>query len=114
MLTLLEADKRNPGEAMALAYPRCDDERCYIPPNLYLIGTMNVADRSLALVDFALRRRFAFFDLEPAFGEIWRNWVSGQCGIPADFLSGIARKLDGIERTDRQRPHLGPAIPHWP
>ena len=93
MLTLLEADKRNPGEAMALAYPRCDDERCYIPPNLYLIGTMNVADRSLALVDFALRRRFAFFDLEPAFDEIWRNWVSGHCGIPADFLSGIARKL---------------------
>ena len=75
MLTLLEADKRNEGEALALAYPRKPGERVHIPPNVYVIGTMNVADRSLALVDLALRRRFAFFDLEPIFGSVWRHWM---------------------------------------
>ena len=54
MLTLLEADKRNPGDAMRLAHSRLDAERIYIPPNVYVIGTMNLADRSIALVDLAL------------------------------------------------------------
>ncbi|NMM88236.1 hypothetical protein B2J88_28445 [Rhodococcus sp. SRB_17] len=77
LLTLLEADKRSPENAMRLAYPRSDDERFHIPPNLYVIGTMNVADRSLALVDMALRRRFAFIELEPQFGIPWTEHVSG-------------------------------------
>ena len=75
LLTLLEADKRSPNDALALAYPRDDGERFHIPPNVYVIGTMNLADRSLALVDFALRRRFAFFDLEPQLNDAWREWV---------------------------------------
>ena len=96
MLTLLESDKRNAGEAMALAYPRSDRERVYIPPNVYVIGTMNVADRSLALVDFALRRRFAFFDLEPTFGEFWRDWVSVNAGISDEFLADVERRLTAL------------------
>ena len=93
MLTLLEADKRSPDEALALAYPREPGERFHIPPNVYVIGTMNTADRSIAMIDLALRRRFAFFDLEPVFGDVWREWVSEQCGIPADFLADVERRL---------------------
>ena len=78
LLTLLEADKRTPDDALTLAYQHTTNERFHIPSNLYVIGTMNLADRSLALVDLALRRRFAFFDLEPAINETDRrqlpNW----------------------------------------
>ena len=99
MLTLLEADKRNPEEALALSYPRTADERVHIPPNIYLIGTMNVADRSLALVDLALRRRFAFVDLEPRFGDLWRDWVRQQCGIETDFLMKIENSLTALNQS---------------
>ena len=108
MLTLLESDKRNAGEAMALAYPRTDGERVHIPPNVYVIGTMNIADRSLALVDFALRRRFAFFDLEPTFGSVWRNWVSDNCGIPDALLRDIERRLTALNDQIAADPTLGP------
>ncbi|MCV5373069.1 AAA family ATPase, partial [Escherichia coli] len=74
-LTLMEADKRTPTEALSLSYPKNADEKIYIPENLYIIGTMNIADRSLALLDLSLRRRFAFIDLKPAFNDAWRNWV---------------------------------------
>jgi 5-methylcytosine-specific restriction protein B len=93
MLTLLEADKRTPNEALELCYRRVDGERVSIPGNLYVIGTMNIADRSLALVDYALRRRFAFVELEPRLGKTWRDWVSGQCGITTEILDEIERRI---------------------
>lgn len=104
MLTLLEADKRNPDEALALAYPHEIGERVYIPPNVYVIGTMNLADRSLAMVDLALRRRFAFFELEPTLNNTWREWVNEQCGIDDGFLAVIAQRIDALNEeiaTDR-------------
>ena len=62
LLTLLEGSKRTPDDALELTYPDADGVRrpVYIPENLFVIGTMNIADRSLALVDLALRRRFRF------------------------------------------------------
>ena len=98
MLTLLEADKRTPEEALALAYSRDEDERVHIPPNVYLIGTMNVADRSLALVDLALRRRFTFVDLEPIFGEPWRQWMQAQGGLDDDFLQRVEQRMVALNR----------------
>ena len=108
LLTLLEADKRNPDSALTLAYPRPDSERFHIPPNVYLIGTMNLADRSLALVDFALRRRFAFFDLHPMLNETWRNWVNENCGLPSYFLDEIAGRIGSLNDRVAGDPNLGP------
>ena len=107
LLTLLEADKRTPENALTLAHQSTVGERCYIPPNLYVIGTMNLADRSLALVDLALRRRFAFFDLEPALNETWRDWVNRQCGIPTDFLIDISHRIGSLNDLIAADPNLG-------
>lgn len=62
LLMLIEADKR--GDSLELAYSK---EKFSVPSNLYIIGLMNTADRSLALIDYALRRRFSFIKIEPAF-----------------------------------------------
>lgn len=67
LLMLIEADKRGKSEyAVRLAYK--PGEKFTVPPNLYIIAMMNTADRSLAMIDYALRRRFAFFPMEPGFG----------------------------------------------
>ena len=108
MLTLLEADKRTEEEALALSYPRSADERVYIPLNLHVIGTMNVADRSLALVDLALRRRFGFIDLEPVFGGVWRNWVSQQFSVDTSFLDDIEVRITSLNQTIAEDNLLGP------
>ena len=61
---LIEADKRGEKNKIQLLY---SDELFFIPKNVYIIGLMNTADRSLAMIDYALRRRFSFFDLKPGF-----------------------------------------------
>ena len=107
MLTLLEADKRTPNEALELCYRRLETERVFIPGNLYVVGTMNIADRSLALVDYALRRRFAFVELEPRLGKTWRAWVSEQCGIASDILDEIERRILALNETITADTSLG-------
>lgn len=66
VLMLLEKDYRGSENAVQLP---CNGERFFIPENLHVIGMMNTADRSLALMDYALRRRFAFFAMAPALGN---------------------------------------------
>lgn len=73
LFMLLEQDKRN--EKIKLLYK---DELFSIPENLYVIGTMNTADRSLALPDYALRRRFAFYKMKPAFeNQKFKDYIQG-------------------------------------
>ncbi len=108
MLTLLEADKRTPNEALELSYRQFDDERVFIPKNLYVIGTMNVADRSLALVDLALRRRFAFIDLEPVLGEPWRNWLQSRYGFDTQTLDKVESRITELNEMISADTGLGP------
>lgn len=98
LLTLLEAGKRTPKEALELSYPDVDGKRrpVHVPENLFVIGTMNIADRSLALVDLALRRRFAFVSLEPRMGETWRRWVVEQCALDKDIVAEIERRMSEL------------------
>lgn len=60
-------EKSHRGKELTLMY---DNREFTIPKNVYIIGTMNTADRSLAMIDYALRRRFAYFDLEPRLSEL--------------------------------------------
>lgn len=69
---------------------------------------MNIADRSLALVDLALRRRFAFFDLKPTLGEEWRNWVHSKAGIDNDFLQLIEQRIVSLNNEISKDRNLGP------
>lgn len=77
LLMLIEHDKRD--RPAQLLYAK---EPFSVPENMYIIGMMNTADRSLALIDYALRRRFAFFELHPAFNS------SGFMGKQKNFASG--------------------------
>ena len=65
LMKLIEFDKRD-RENVILPYSR---EEFTVPDNIYIIGTMNTADRSLSMVDYALRRRFAFYHVSPAFSR---------------------------------------------
>ena len=64
LLMLIEADKRGNDYSVNLVY---SNKKLSLPENLYIIGMMNTADRSLAMIDYALRRRFAFYTMIPAF-----------------------------------------------
>jgi 5-methylcytosine-specific restriction enzyme B len=107
MLTLLEVTKRRGSEAIELAYRKEPGERVHVPENLYVVGTMNVADRSLAIVDLALRRRFAFIDLEPRFGDAWRAWCA-RGGIENAILAEIEGRIGALNAEISAAITLGP------
>ena len=92
LLMLIEGDKRGEGNAIRLLYK---DEQFFVPPNVYIIGMMNTADRSLALIDYALRRRFAFYEMEPAFSsEGFRNYQTTIQNSKFDVLIKIVEDLN--------------------
>lgn len=110
MLTLLEVDKRTPTEALELTYRREHENGIFIPNNLYVIGTMNLADRSLAMVDFALRRRFAFFYLAPNFDEKWLNYMIDKTKLSRKSLEKIRHVMNNLNQYIAKEEMLGNAF----
>lgn len=106
LLTLLEIDKRDSENAIRLTHQRAGELPFYVPPNLHVIGTMNLADRSLAVLDNALRRRFAFVTLKPEFNDAYRAWCRTQ-GVPDEITAEIVDRISDVNRTIEQDPHLG-------
>jgi hypothetical protein len=115
LITLLEDDKRL-GEPNELKITLPNGEKEFgVPPNLYLIGTMNTADKSIALIDIALRRRFEFIGKYPDYDEIKNvdaktlvqkiNEEIYKLKNSADYLIGHAyfMKDDPIEKTLRNK-----------
>jgi 5-methylcytosine-specific restriction protein B len=107
LLMLIEPDKRGPEYALPLAYRTEDEPPFYVPPNLYLIGLMNVADRSLAMVDYAMRRRFVFITLKPQYeSELFSQWLAER-GMDADLVRLIVERMTGLNQEIREDPLLG-------
>ncbi|MEE0060923.1 MAG: AAA family ATPase [Acutalibacteraceae bacterium] len=98
LLMLIENDYR--GEEITLAYdnntPFC------VPKNLYIIGMMNTADRSLAMIDYALRRRFSFVEMTPGFdSEGFKGYQSDINNTTFDRLIGRIKALNTDIESDQ-------------
>ena len=106
LMMLIEKDKRGPEFKVTLPYKKQDEPHFYIPENLYLIGTMNTADRSLALVDYALRRRFVFIDLMPNFGEKFQRHLKS-LGVDEGTITLIVERLESLNAEITEESGLG-------
>ncbi len=107
LLLLLEADKRGPAHALRLPYAPPEAPRFFVPANLYVIGTLNLADRSLSPLDYALRRRFAFVHLGPQFGAPLRKFLAAR-QVPAALITQLSSRLTALNQTIADDPELGP------
>ena len=109
LMMLIESDKRGKDHAITLAYSQKDSERFYIPENLHLIGMMNTADRSLAMVDYALRRRFRFITLHPEFSsDAFGKFLSAAGATPGLTKKIVSRMNSLNEVIAADTKNLGP------
>lgn len=96
LMLLIEKDKR--GEKVKLLY---SNEKFTVPDNVRIIGMMNTADRSLALIDYALRRRFAFFDFVPAFStQSFKTYIESKENAKLDKLISVVENLNNAISSD--------------
>jgi 5-methylcytosine-specific restriction protein B len=111
LMLLIEPDKRGPDWAIPLTYSESSEDTFYIPENLHLIGLMNTADRSLAMVDYALRRRFAFADLEPGFElDEFQDWLTDR-GATVEFVQEIVSRIGVLNhKIAEDTADLGPGF----
>ncbi len=107
LLSLIEHDKRGPEFSVPLVYQSEKEARFFIPTNVYLMGLMNLADRSLAMVDYALRRRFSFITLVPKFDSpIYQKWLTDR-GMKPELIKQITQKISALNHEIRQDQLLG-------
>ncbi|MCH3995747.1 MAG: AAA family ATPase [Prevotella sp.] len=98
LLMLIENEYRGEDHAVKLAY---SEEPFYVPKNLYIIGMMNTADRSLAMIDYALRRRFSFFDMRPGFdSDGFKKYQSSLHSSQFDNIINAIKQLNSIIGND--------------
>ena len=96
LFMLIENDKR--GVSLQLLY---SDEKFSVPKNIYIIGMMNTADRSLAMLDYALRRRFAFFEIKPGFAtDGFREYRMSLENEKFDKLIACVESLNNVISND--------------
>lgn len=100
LLMAIEVDYRD--KPVTLAY---NGEAFAVPKNLYIIGMMNTADRSLAMIDYALRRRFSFFDMEPSFDS--QGFVDYQNAFQNDTFNSLIKCIKNLNRDIAQDNSLG-------
>lgn len=100
LLMLIEKDYR--GTKATLAYNGLSFS---VPKNLYIIGMMNTADRSLAMIDYALRRRFSFFEVEPGFDS--EGFIHYQNGLNNETLNELVSKVKDLNREIAADKSLG-------
>ena len=106
LLMLIEHDKRSSKFATKLTYALEKEDTFYIPENVYLIGTMNTADRSLAIIDYALRRRFAFINLRPIYDDKFKGFLRGS-GMSESFIEHICQSITTINQQIEEDSNLG-------
>lgn len=103
LLMLIECDKRGPDNKIRLLYNKNED--FYVPQNLYLIGMMNTADRSLAMIDYALRRRFAFCTIEPAFES--EGFIKRMTEIDNEKFNNLVNRIKELNKEISADESLG-------
>lgn len=108
-LTLLPAEARTPAYALRLPAAAPDALPLWLPPNFYVVATLNPADRTLAPLDYALRRRFAFADVVPEFGGRFLAWLTER-GVPVAFAERLAGAMKRVNEGIAADAALGPGL----